>query len=210
VDWVDYAIASLTHQIENFDVDVVSVAEAIPEDFGNAPNWTGFLEQYKASLVCPEDPTKKKEAEEEAEEEKREKLLRLQDAKQYLLEVKKYLTERAARTWKEVYPDTVSSAKVDVETPIFAAVPWHSPNDPPQRKYLYARYTNNYNVEYTAEHQRLSYDELFEACYTGDNSTIERLCLPADDKERQSINLLNINVIALEQKDSLWNPNKSA
>ena len=218
LDWVDYAIASLTHQIENSDIVVVSVAEAIPEaipeDLGNAPRWTAFLEQYKSSLERQrpvEDPAKKKEAEEEAEEEKRENLLRLQDSKQYLLEVRKYLAERGAKTWKEVYPDIASTAKVvDVTTPTSAPVPWHSPNDSPKRKYLYGRYTNDYNLEYTAEHQQLSYDELFEACYTGDNSTVERLCLPADDNKRQSTNLLNINVIALEQKDSLWNPTKSA
>ena len=50
----------------------------------------------------------------------------------------------------------------------------------------YIRYINSYSTTSVPVHLKVLYDELYEACWTGDNASIQELCLPkhlSDGKE---------------------------
>jgi hypothetical protein len=48
----------------------------------------------------------------------------------------------------------------------------------------YVRHTK-YSPSPISIHLKVVYDELFEACWTRDNATIQELCLPEEEKESQ-------------------------
>ena len=53
-------------------------------------------------------------------------------------------------------------------------------------------------------HLLTSYDELYEACYVGDNEKIQTLCLPAEGTIHGSI-LLNISVKTMDSSVNHYN-----
>ena len=190
-DWVDFAVLSITHSIEDKESnDVVLVSTAM--DIDNAKleeetktGWKGFYEGYVTSLRKPGDKkVDQKKAEEklleQAARHAKEELERLGDIKQFLLELQSHLEKRGAKTWKEAYPlvETIATLPVKqttakVEKQVIGAKKQRDTN------YVYLG-TSSYNRQNVPEHLIDHYDELFEACFAGDHDKIQRLCLPVE------------------------------
>lgn len=190
-DWVDFAVLSITHSIEDKESnDVVLVSTAM--DIDNAKleeetktGWKGFYEGYVTSLRKPGDKkVDQKKAEEklleQAARHAKEELERLGDIKQFLLELQSHLEKRGAKTWKEAYPLVETTATLPVkqttakvEKQVIGAKKQRDTN------YVYLG-TSSYNRQNVPEHLIDHYDELFEACFAGDHDKIQRLCLPVE------------------------------
>ena len=67
----------------------------------------------------------------------------------------------------------------------------------------YARHTKYATVPIPA-HLKVFYDELYEACWTGDNATIQELCLPKHPKESKEP--IQISVVTTVSVRSVYNP----
>lgn len=97
----------------------------------------------------------------------------LKDTEEFLCELKETLTKHDAKTWNAIHPE-VSEARPIALNSITAA---HR-----EEGWRYAYLSNpknrSHDCQYVPEHLVNQYDELYEACYAGDNDTIQRLCLP--------------------------------
>lgn len=201
-DWVDYAVKEIADRIrkkEEEDTVIVNKADAIPEP-KPAPKvprtgWLGHWEKHhehvnKAYMVLDKmsKPMPKLSEEERiARSDLNAKwyLERLRDVQSFFLEVQALLSEKNAKTWSQIHPDLESRPLPPPVPPmktIFPSTPKASESVEPKKPvrdyryvYLSSRYYGARNV---AEHQLDAYDELFEACYTGDNQRIQALCLP--------------------------------
>jgi hypothetical protein len=191
-DWVDFAVLSITHSIEDKESsDVVLVSTAMDIDSAKVEEevktgWKGFYEGYVTSLRKPGDKkVDQKKAEEklleQAARHAKEELERLGDIKQFLLELQSHLEKRGAKTWKEVYPlvETTATLPVKHTTAKFEKQVIGAKK---QRDTNYV-YLGTYNRQNVPEHLNDHYDELFEACFAGDHDKIQRLCLPVEGQD---------------------------
>ena len=197
-DWIQSIINVLENQINSCCRPKPSAAP-IPESSG----WQKFYVEYHESLKPQVGEGSRQELRKAHESAEREKLEKLRDTKAYVLEVKQLLDEHGAKTWKEVYPDIESSATV---TPLVIVPdnPYLSATVPPSHSYMVLTSGGNaYGTNTVSEHLLSSYDELYEACFVGDNEKIQSLCLPAEGAKSDPI-LLNISVQLMPA--DLYNP----
>ncbi|KAF7300977.1 putative ankyrin repeat protein [Mycena indigotica] len=147
---VDHEISELTRKIDRYRLPT--------GDSVTHPGWKGHLqalrEKHRLSM---------QDQEWFSERNRREDAIR---CKLYLIEMEKLFLDNGAKTWAEAYPDVVSSAKFELPT---------SFSNP---KCNYHRMVNPWNQEPVPSHLDERYDELFEACFVGDNNKIQELCLP--------------------------------
>jgi hypothetical protein len=202
-DWVDFAVLSITHSIEDQQSkDVVLVSTAMDIDGAKLEQetktgWKGFYEGYVTSLETPESKKAEEKRLEQVARSAKEELERLGDIKLFLLELQLHLEKRGAKTWKEVYPLIETGATLPVKHTI-AKFEKQVIGAKKERdtSYVYLG-TSSYNRQNVPEHLIDHYDELFEACFAGDNDKIQKLCLPVEGQDAtiaQNTPPLNISV----------------
>ncbi|KAI1782779.1 ankyrin [Ganoderma leucocontextum] len=100
---------------------------------------------------------------------------------EYFTRLEDVLVSRGAKTWKELHPDQESI-----------------PDDFYRSGFYYYGGQNGSSTGFTKmsgtwlsvaapSHQTTLYEELFEACCTGDNAKVEELCLPKKGKDGQEL-----------------------
>ena len=186
-DWVDFAVLSITHSIEDKEAnDTVLVSTAIDidsakleEEEETKTGWKAFYEGYVTALRTEDDKAAERSLDRVARIEK-EELERLGDIKQFLLELQSHLEKRGAKTWKEAYPLIETEATLPVkhivakfEKQVIGAKKTRDTS------YVYLG-TSLYHLQNVPEHLTGHYDELFEACFAGDDDKIQTLCLPVE------------------------------
>jgi len=186
-DWVDFAVLSITHSIEDKEAsDTVLVSKAMDidsaklEEEETKTGWKGFYEGYVTSLRMPEDKKAAEKRLDQVARSAKEELERLGDIKQFLLELQSHLEKRGAKAWKEAYPLIETEATLPVK-PIVAKFEKQVIGAKKTRdtSYVYLG-ISSYHRQNVPEHLTDHYDELFEACFAGDNDKIQRLCLPVE------------------------------
>jgi hypothetical protein len=160
--------------------------------------WQKFYREYHEFLETPVGKEALRQALQKAEREERAvNFEMLEDAKGYLMEVKKVLDDHGAKTWKEVKSIDVNSTATCTPD-LTVSLPWEVASSSPSKvveSRFYVSLTSCYNCGGTIpQHLSGSYDELYEACYVGDNEKIQSLCLPTAGAKSGSI-LLNISVM---------------
>ncbi|KAG9028668.1 hypothetical protein FS837_003824 [Tulasnella sp. UAMH 9824] len=102
----------------------------------------------------------------------------------YLQQAVEELEKAGAQTWDAIYQDAPSQWKIQYGS---LDIDPDDPNPPtPQStaNQLFngapAVQANNYGEDYPGTHLIPLYDELYEACWVGDNDKIKALCLPPD------------------------------
>ncbi|KAF8905744.1 hypothetical protein CPB84DRAFT_563270 [Gymnopilus junonius] len=134
--------------------------------------WLGFYRKYQRSA------TVKDQKESEAKRRK-DDMDRMSDIKDFLVELQNPIRVDNPKTWKDVYPT------LETQTPALLAknpsipAPRRTTTDKQERNYTYALISTSghHNVP---KHTVAAYDELYEACFAGDDDKIQRLCLPAE------------------------------
>ena len=197
-DWVNAAIVRVDEIIEEkeeaklrLEAVFVMPKDAVPDVEIEAPktSWMKFYVNYQASLVAPIESdtaqTKMNRDEVRANNVKRasEEIERIKDLKAYLVEVQNALIDRQAKTWSEIYPDIECKPVVKILKPSKPDIPDVTPVKEkeiikPQRRTKYVYLAPSYSHQTLPEHLLEAYDDLYQACYDGDNEKVQRLCLP--------------------------------
>ncbi|PPQ73506.1 hypothetical protein CVT24_007652 [Panaeolus cyanescens] len=160
LDYVRYALHNYKRQIKELETPV-------PSDTAmkRTSSFKAFLASWKKDLLTT---TKKQRV--NASDERDTMLRNTKGAKDYYEEVERLLTARGAKTWSEVYPDEESTAKSTD-----ANENWDR-NQYKEKGALYFLLESNSAVP---QHLVKSYDQLYEACFTGNDKKVQELCLPS-------------------------------
>ncbi|KAF8164738.1 hypothetical protein B0H34DRAFT_686396 [Crassisporium funariophilum] len=185
IDWVNFAIHNLSQQVAKLSI---APPKTKVEKAPKSP-WKLYVKQYKEALTAIEE-TEIKQSYEEAETIKEENIQLLKDTSAYLEEVKRLLVARGAKPWKEVYPNVESKASVtDTDQ---AIIDEEDSTESPQSKASetsYSMITKSYNRQPVPQHLTSSYDELYKACYAGDDRKVQLLCLPPEGAKKPPLNI---------------------
>ncbi|KAK7053725.1 ankyrin repeat protein, partial [Favolaschia claudopus] len=191
VEWVRWAIKDhLPALISDYDKKI-EVNPPEPESSEILSEWKGYLQTSHREKQARSAKYKLERTEPSWEELARDRLIAVRE---YYTDMEKFLLERGAQPWNVVYPDTISTAtdkKVDQFGNVTFTFGRRGRNDDSDVQYL--RLLNQWNQEPVPSFENALYDQLFEACFTGDNDKVQELCLPAD-KPSKDATLLQIAV----------------
>ncbi|KAJ3511469.1 hypothetical protein NLJ89_g4078 [Agrocybe chaxingu] len=190
LDWVEYAINQLSSEIKKLDTKKPSKTSRR----GSASAWAKFLEQYKEAAKNTKEADRLRKRDEWS---KAKKLRAFKATKEYLEAVNRLLEARGAKSWKEVYPDIDTEA-----SPKAHADEDDNDDEKKNQDVKYAWMTNKYRRENVPQHLIKSYDELYQACFAGDDATIKRLCLPSEGAMKAGARPLSIYVLVPESSGS--------
>jgi hypothetical protein len=172
LDYVRHGIESASKQISEAQESLVSVREPVlPLD---APGWKGYHARFRQEVedvvTCTESSLKQKNL--------KEKMIRALDGiRSYFVDVERLLVSHNARP--EAFPDHVGSLNKNLSVP-----PMPVADANPQSNYTI--FTSGCYQPTAPPHLRDLYDQLMEACFTGDNDKIQELCLPTDGSKPDS------------------------
>ncbi|KAJ6544391.1 hypothetical protein B0H19DRAFT_1170529 [Mycena capillaripes] len=190
VDWVQYAVATLTERISELEkkLNPPEIAES-----ETLPGWKGYVDTLAGNTkISLAKPRKERKATWE------DSLKRHIEVRDYYSEMEKFLFERGAKSWNAVYPDNVTTAS-DPRLTQFGSVPATSGRrNAASDDVQYLCLAGGWNQDPVPAYLNTLYDELFEACFTGANEKIQELCLPVA-KPKKDVNLLQIAVTAADE-----------
>lgn len=183
-DWVEFGLKELTERISKQESELLvpdNAATVLQTADSPKTGWLAYVKEYEDCLKATSTDTAAAKTKLEA---KKQALEELNDAKAYLLEVQEVLSKRNAKPWYELYPSTeTEEPKAQIKTPI-------PPSSPiPEQEWVYVNLSSrsfSYRTERVPQHLVAAYDELYEACYNGDNEKIQKLCLPDCGPEADS------------------------
>ncbi|TFK59821.1 ankyrin, partial [Pluteus cervinus] len=197
LDWVDRCIASITTTFE-------TTQKSIDED----------LEKEKEDSETPQDTLADKEgapspwnAYREKEMKKvlgtnttgysknpfiLENQIKYTQTKQWYTGVKELLSARGAKSWDDLFPDNKSTAPKNSATDKRARMARMRQKRGGTSGYVYIN--TSHRSEGPAAVEGPAYDELFEACFNGDNEKVQKLCLPDSVDGGLALKALRITV----------------
>ncbi|KAF9460934.1 hypothetical protein BDZ94DRAFT_1264751 [Collybia nuda] len=180
VDWVKFAVKALDDKIyarrlelgylmsqKETEMDAVMVGQ-------DPKTWKAFLAEEEARLARtkqnPKPDTKLQSVQDE--------ITAFEEVRSYMQEIRTALIARHAKTWKEIYGDNLGIGDTVTHPVIFTP---SVKQREPTRGYATLVTYGNHPVP---QHQVPQYDELFEACFIGDNDKIQEICLPVKGKHK--------------------------
>ena len=162
IEWVRLAIWRASNRILEAQKDEKSPSRTA--SIGWEGHRTALLQQITDFLQKTQPTTPNKE----------EVLDNLNELKSYLVDVERLLVSRRAKTWEEISSDKEAGAIP--AKPIPDATP---PVTTPERPQYFLLRTF-YSSERAPQHTHALYDELYEACFAGNNEKIQKLCFPPE------------------------------
>ncbi|KAJ3987613.1 ankyrin repeat protein [Lentinula detonsa] len=198
LDWVRFAIAwmdsYISAQKEKMEREANFVASA-PTPWSTFVSKTIYL--YDNGFLPGSEQQKKKLADTRTESEKTiRKCLAL---KGFFGDIDKLLASKGAKTYNELFTgsEKPSTATTTISTRInhFGQI-YEQPSSTAKYVFL-GQYEHSRDV--VSSHLNPKYDELFEACWKGDDISVRRLCLPEEGKQ----NALRVSV-AIAHPTNQW------
>ncbi len=193
-DWIEFGLKELTERISKQDSELSepAITPTVPQPVDSPKTgWKAYVKEYEDRLKASSTGTAaaKMEAKKRALEE-------LTDAKEFLSEVQEILSKHNAKSWYALYPST------ETEEPKAQNNSSIQPSSPiPEQEWVYVNLSIgrfSFSAERVPQHLVAAYDELYEACYNGDNEKIQKLCLPDCEPEANGVeegeSPLNISV----------------
>ncbi|PBK72133.1 ankyrin [Armillaria solidipes] len=161
LDWVRFAQSWTDKQIQA--IDESNETSALAE---TRRTWCGFRDQLFADLKQAAESHKKNKRDEER--------FNYLDAKGYLADTESFLLSKGTKTWNEIFPDKpITNNDLDADA-----------LDNSGDKERYCQFPGiYYRHDYIPASLNASYDDLYEACFTGNNDKIQQLCLPPEGSE---------------------------
>jgi len=169
------------------------------EPFSEAGESTTFLsgwKEYHADLLRRVEIAEAKKLD-PAKQTKKPSLQEIRDVEDYLSELEEQLVFKEAKSWDELYPTLPAPGGVHILAQINGDSSSASDSDNSRYVFLH-KYT--WQRQSVGQHLVLLYDQLFEACFDGDNEKIRQLCLPAATS-RSPIRALHVMVEMANRKD---------
>ena len=184
LDWVEFAINHVTRQIKKLETSMATSRMNVDKK-SRKKSFKTFLKNWRTSQVDVKDTQRH---EKEAKRDGRQKLGAFKDAKAYFEQVRRLLKARGAKTWNDVHPDTESTASPNHSGDDASEVASDDDDEKNSEETAYLYITTGYSRQFVPQHMVSEYDELYEACYAGDDAKIQKLCLPAEgagDKDKR-------------------------
>ncbi|KAJ4472019.1 ankyrin repeat protein [Lentinula aciculospora] len=180
LDWVRYAIAWLNKYISEEKEKMAQETKQLDTIASASLTWGAFVSRtiyLSDNGVLPgSEQQKKKFLNAQIESEKTvHKCLAL---KGFFGDVERLLVSKKAKTYNELFPDSdrPSTATATVSTQIHKfGMLYHRTSN--MLKYVFLG-QHDYSQDRVSSHLNEKYDELFEACWKGDDDTVRKLCLP--------------------------------
>jgi hypothetical protein len=165
-DWVDFGLTELTGRILKWESE--PSVHAISPVSQPKTGWQAYLKEQEdcIDLMLPFTNVAARL------ESNRHYVEGLEDEKAYLLEIQDALSKHNAKTWYELYPTEEPKAKTKTRM--------RPSNANYEREWAYVYWLKGrycYHDERVPQHFTAAYDELYEACYHGDNEKVQKLCL---------------------------------
>ncbi|KAJ8080933.1 hypothetical protein PM082_017768 [Marasmius tenuissimus] len=177
LDWVQFCIDEVDETLANLNKEQAQeskVAKGGPTE----DSWKSYCVNY-LHMVDNNNGEKSPEEIEEEKEKTDETRQVWTQVKTYLADMERLLVSRKAKSYNDLYPNDEDKPehrrkKLGGETTVVF-----------DTSGLAIKYEmmdgNNYGRGNSVpQHQVAQYEELFEACWKGDNATIQRLCLPSE------------------------------
>ncbi|KAF5379120.1 hypothetical protein D9615_005878 [Tricholomella constricta] len=185
IDWVRFGINFLSKEISSFQGLLNS---PLPTEVTENLAATGW-KKHLADLVKDDKVTSNETLGQGICDD--EQLRKYQDSHSYLVDLERVLVAHGAKAWNDIYPDMPSEVEKEVVNQQF-----YPRNTAPLSRYSILG-KNRYK-DYIPQHLCPLYDELFEACFIGDNKKIEQLCLPQEKSKNTTP--LTIFVVVVHEK----------
>ncbi|THU93789.1 ankyrin [Dendrothele bispora CBS 962.96] len=183
LDWVQFGIAVLNKQIDEKKAKDSKKGKnrgQSEQENANLSGWKAFAAKILRLLLRDNNASIEewpwREEQRRKEEQDHRKRLCL---KSFFSDVERLLVSKGAKTYNEVYPDskqksTASLLNINSRGHSYKYGYLESSPKPP-----YRLLSTNHAKEAVHMHLNTKYDELFEAAFSGDNETVQRLCLPS-------------------------------
>ncbi|TFK67259.1 ankyrin [Pluteus cervinus] len=197
LDWANFYIASVTSAIDNMkktlDEDLETEGGKTPKDEQVDEGetllpWEVYREKQMKKILATTTQGHSKNP--YILENHRKNI----QAKQWYTEVKKVLSLQDAKSWDDVFPDQKSTARnipAAVDTRRQKRLRNRGPGGTSGYVYM-SSYGYSHNGPSSVEGP--AYDELFEACFNGDNEKVQKLCLPESGDGQQPLKALRVTV----------------
>ncbi|THU85257.1 ankyrin, partial [Dendrothele bispora CBS 962.96] len=157
LDWVQFGMVVLDEQIEEAEEEEEDQSEQ------ENTNWKAFAVKILRPRIQVNNTSRGEREEQQRRKDHRERLC----LKSFLSDVEQLLVSKGAKTYKKIYRDSKQKS---------TAYSYSSGSD---LKLTYRLLSTNDAREAVHTHLNTKYDELFEAAFSGDNETVQRLCLPS-------------------------------
>ncbi|KAF9530926.1 hypothetical protein CPB83DRAFT_849882 [Crepidotus variabilis] len=169
IEWVPIAINDITCQILKLKLESDSLD---PQPNPNHPPWKSFLQALESSQLKQFNAVGK----DNEIKVKDRKMKELVECQRYFEEALRILQEHKAQSWGYIYPNIESTATTE-----FREMHKQSASNVSPKKAWTCFYLMTGNRRQSVPNHLLeSYDELFEACYAGNNDKVKQLCMPTN------------------------------
>ena len=145
------------------EVEDLQRPESADSDHGDQPEWKAWIIKSNRAIK----DFRKKQKGGKQDNNRINELTRMRD---YLGEVLGLLKEKKAKTWNQLHPD--AARKEDDED----ANKKQKPESP-----FFGHLTSGWRSEPVPQEKAPLYEELYEACWNGDDNKIRELCLPTPE-----------------------------
>ncbi|KAK7044109.1 hypothetical protein VNI00_007826 [Paramarasmius palmivorus] len=177
LDWVRFGIKHARTELKKLN------KEKSATNFQGTSGESGVKEYYAKYLdLLDSRHSYSNKLNEEREEEQRRQWTQLQE---YLSDVERLLVSRGAKTFLQLSGKEDRTANIADEDDQAPENAQSTQSEELTWKYRYLRERRYGTGNLVPSHLWKAYDELFEACRNGDNATIQRLCLPAEDTQTE-------------------------
>ncbi|KAG5637903.1 hypothetical protein H0H81_002731 [Sphagnurus paluster] len=174
IDWVRFGVAFMTKKIEDAKTTAEESKEAI-----SATGW----KKYHANMVKDDRASQNEMAAQRNHAFTQDR--KYQDSLNYLVDIERVLVAHGAKAWNDLYPEKPSTATIGVNQ-----TQYRHQNSPASGYVLLSKSQYGSN-NFVPPSLCPAYDELYEACFVGENKKIEHLCLPQEEsKETTPLNIL--------------------
>ncbi|RDB20232.1 hypothetical protein Hypma_012624 [Hypsizygus marmoreus] len=177
VDWVRFAIAFLSKEIASLQEQTNPSSPAPTLEDTAATGWIKFMSDY----IKADAQALKEQQNEYRIKDPDAQIRKVEDARKYLIDLEHALIASGAKSWNEIYPD-----RPMVPTNENEAFQAESPQQSPCYALVTAHY---YGSNFLPQNLTPLYDELYEACFTGDNEKVQQLCLPQEGSKAIPLNI---------------------
>lgn len=120
-----------------------------------------------------------------------------EDTASFFADTERLLERHGAKPWNDLFPDKPQTTNVESQ---FRA---SDTDGGDEKKDKYHQITTHYSRTFIPRLLNAQYDELFEACYAGDNDKIQELCLPPDGTVSDRT-LLSMSVSLVDPNNRHW------
>ena len=167
LDAVERLIEKIDKELESFGQ--LAEQESMEVDDANPPEWKAWVTKLNRAV--------KDFREKDSKGQRNNELIRqCNRVKDYLEEVRALLKEKKAKTWDELHPDAEKKKKSDdgdkqKQPPVIPFQVWGS----------------DWWAAPVPQEKVSLYEELYEACWSGDDDRIRELCLPPPEGAKSKV-----------------------